>query len=349
MLNLPRTIEWFGNEVRLINQLKLPDSLEFIVTNDWTRIAEAIKKMEIRGAPAIGVAAGFGVGLAVLECRRKNMGLNECKNFLYHVIDELKKTRPTAVNLYWALNRLKDVIDRCNSVNSLIDNVIDEAKKIQIEDEQSNLKMGKLGSQLIRDGDTIITVCNAGSLATSYYGTATAPLYKAFEEGKKFRVLAMETRPYLQGARLTTWELSKVGIDVKLITDNSIGIVMEKEKIDLVFVGADRVTRKGYVANKIGTYPLALLSHVHNVPFYVVAPTSTIDLSIEYGDEIKIEERPSEEVIYIYGKRIVPKGVSALYYAFDITPPNLITGIITEKGIVYPPFERNILKMLKND
>ncbi len=349
MLNLPKTIEWRGNSVRLINQLKLPESLEFIVTDNWHRIANAIKNMEIRGAPAIGVAAAFGLGLAVLDCRKRNMEIDECKKHLYNAIDVLSKTRPTAVNLFWALNRLKRIVDECNNIECLVDRVIDEAITIQKEDEENNRKMGELGARLIDNGYTIMTVCNAGSLATSYYGTATAPLYKAFEEGKVFKVLAMETRPYLQGARLTSWELNKVGIDVKIVTDNSIGIIMEKEKIDIIFVGADRITRKGYVANKIGTYPLALLARVHNVPFYVVAPTSTIDLSIEKGEDIEIERRSPEEVIYVYGRRIVPEGVSALYYAFDITPPNLISGIITEKGIIYPPFEKNISETVKNE
>ncbi|RLF04918.1 MAG: S-methyl-5-thioribose-1-phosphate isomerase [Thermoprotei archaeon] len=348
MLNLPRTIEWLEDKVRLVNQLKLPFSLEFIVTQDWKRIVNAIEKMEIRGAPAIGVAAAFGVGLAALECKKRDMNFMECKDFLINVvIERFRKTRPTAVNLYWALNRLEEVIIKSTGKNSLIENVIDEAIKIQEEDELSNRKIGEIGSKLIRDGDTILTICNAGSLATSYYGTATAPLYKAFEEGKKFRVIALETRPYLQGARLTAWELNKVGIDVKIITDNSIGVIMQKEKINLIFVGADRITRFGFVANKVGTYPLALVSRVHNVPFYVVAPTSTIDYKISNGDEIIIEKRSSDEVTYLFDRRITPVGVEAIYYAFDITPPNLVTGIITEKGIAYPPFERSLEELLK--
>ena len=192
-----------------------------------------------------------------------------------------------------------------------------------------------------------MTICNAGSLATSYYGTATAPIYRAHEEGKHIRVIALETRPYLQGSRLTAWELSKAGIDVVVATDNQMGVIVEKEDVNIVLVGADRITLKGYVANKIGTYPLALVSKEKGIPFYAVAPVSTIDPRSKTGDDIKIEKRPGNEVVYIFGTRIAPENVEALYYAFDITPPKLLTGIITEKGILYPPFERSIWKALR--
>jgi methylthioribose-1-phosphate isomerase len=342
-LNLPRTIEFVDGRVRLINQLKLPHALEYVETSDWRRVAEAIRRMEVRGAPAIGVAAAFALALAAYHTRAR--AVDEAWKELEVCAEELRRTRPTAVNLFWAINRVLEAAKGAGSVEELRRAVVETALEIQRADEEANRRIGEHGESLIGDGDTVMTICNAGSLATSYYGTATAPLYAAFERGKRFKVLVLETRPYLQGARLTAWELHRVGIPVKIITDNAIGIVMQKERVDLVITGADRITRKGYVANKVGTYPLALVAKEHGVPFYVAAPTSTIDLTIERGDEIPIEVRPGSEVTEIYGVRIAPEGVDALYYAFDVTPPKLVSGIITEKGIVYPPFEKNILKV----
>lgn len=345
MLNLPRTIVWEEGKVKLINQLLLPDKLEYIETTDWTRVAQAIKIMEIRGAPAIGVAAAFALALYAYHSSART--LEEFMEGLEKASDVLSKTRPTAVNLFWAINRIKESVKNSTSLEEARKRVVEEALLIQKEDEEANRKIGEYGEQLIEDGDTIITVCNAGSLATSYWGTATAPIYVAKEKGKNVRVFALETRPYLQGARLTAWELHMAGIEVYVVTDNSIGILAEKEKIDLAIVGADRVTRLGFVANKIGTYPLSLVARVHNIPFYVAAPTSSIDMKIRGPDEIEIEKRDPKEVLYFRGVRIAPDGVSSLYYAFDITPPNLITGIITEKGIVYPPFEKNLEKIME--
>ena len=344
-LNLPKTIEWIDGKVRLINQLKLPHKLEFIETDDYLRIAEAIRKMEIRGAPAIGVAAAFGLALAALKISSER--LEEALKELEKAAEILASTRPTAVNLFWAIERVKKAAYEARSVNELQRRVIEEALKIAREDEETNRKIGEYGEKLLEDGDTVITVCNAGSLATSYYGTATAPIYCALEKGKVVNVLVMETRPYLQGARLTAFELKTAGIPVKIITDNSIGIVAWKERIDIAFVGADRVTKDSYLVNKIGTYPLALVCKEHNIPFYPAVPTSTIDMehSIE---QVVIEKRSSEEVVNIYGTRITPEGVEALYYAFDITPPKLITGFITEKGIVYPPFSKNLKRAVEH-
>lgn len=342
-LNLPRTVEFVEGRVRLINQLKLPHELEFVETSDWRRVAESIRKMEIRGAPAIGVAAAFALALAAYYTRARTV--EEAQRELEMCADELRRTRPTAVNLFWAISRVLEKAKSASDVEELRNRVIEAALEVQRLDEEANRKIGEYGESLIDDGDTVMTICNAGSLATSYYGTATAPLYTAFERGKRFRVIALETRPYLQGARLTAWELHRVGIPVKIITDNAIGVVMQKERVDLVITGADRITRKGYVANKVGTYPLALMAREHGVPFYVAAPTSTFDLSVERGEEIPIETRPSSEVTEIYGVRIAPEGVDALYYAFDVTPPKLVNGIITEKGIVYPPYEKNIKKL----
>lgn len=340
MLKLPRTIEWSDGIVRLINQLKLPHELNYVETSDWRRVAEAIRKMEVRGAPAIGVAAAFAMALAALSSPAESV--EELLTHMEACAKELKKTRPTAANLFWAVDSMLRSIAGVSSVEEAKERAVKKALEIQRIDEEANRMIGEIGEHLISDGDTVITICNAGSLATSYYGTATAPLYVAHERGKRFRVIALETRPYLQGARLTAWELKQAGIEVVIATDNAIGIIMQKERVDLAIVGADRITRKGYVANKVGTYPLALVAKEHGVPFYVAAPTSTFDLSIAEGDEIPIEVRSSEEVTVIFGRRIAPEDVDALYYAFDVTPPKLVTGIITEKGIVYPPYEKGI-------
>ncbi|MEZ0346536.1 MAG: S-methyl-5-thioribose-1-phosphate isomerase [Infirmifilum sp.] len=340
MLRLPRTIEWKNGLVRLINQKELPERLVYVETSDWKRVAKAIKDMEIRGAPAIGVAAAFALALFAYHSTHKTLDLF-MKEF-YTVAEEVKKTRPTAVNLTWAVERIMSKVKLASSIDDARNTIIEEALRIQEEDENANRRIGEIGSELISDGDTVITVCNAGSLATSYWGTATAPMYVAYEKGKRFRVIALETRPYLQGARLTAWELSQAGIDVVIATDNSIGILAMKEKIDLAIVGADRITRRGWVANKLGTYPLALISRVHNIPFYVAAPTSTLDLRSEGPGDFEIERRDPEEVLYWKGYRIAPDKVSAIYYAFDVTPPQLITGIITERGILYPPYEKSI-------
>jgi len=343
-LNLPRTIEWINGKVRLINQLLLPHELKYIETKDWRRVAEAIRKMEIRGAPAIGVAAAFSLALFVQGLTTVDIG--EAKEKLYKAAEYVKETRPTAVNLFWAIKRVLKAAEKAVSVSDLKEIVIEEALKIWREDEETNRRIGEIGERLIPDGGTVITICNAGSLATSYYGTATAPIYTSHLKGKDVKVIAMETRPYLQGARLTAWELKQAGIPVKIITDNSIGIVLMKERVDVALVGADRITRKGYVANKIGTYPLALVCNELKIPFYVVAPTSTIDLSIETGDQIVIEQRDPEEVLKIFGHRIAPEGVDAIYYAFDITPPKLINGIVTEARILEKPFEKSISQLL---
>ncbi|MEM1668062.1 MAG: S-methyl-5-thioribose-1-phosphate isomerase [Thermofilaceae archaeon] len=346
MLRLPKTIEWVDGRVRLINQLKLPHELEYIETDDWRRVADAIRRMEIRGAPAIGVAAAFAMALAATKSQAVMM--EEFLTEMEVCANELRRTRPTAVNLFWAIERVLKSIREAATVEEAKERAVATALEIQRMDEEANRKIGEYGERLISDGDTVMTICNAGSLATSYYGTATAPLYVAHEKGKRFRVIALETRPYLQGARLTAWELKTAGIEVKIATDNAIGIIMQRERVDLVLVGADRITRRGYVANKVGTYPLALMAREHGVPFYVAAPTSTFDLTIERGDEIPIEIRPSDEVTVIFGRRIAPPGVEALYYAFDVTPPKLITGIITERGIIYPPYEKSIQSLFNS-
>jgi methylthioribose-1-phosphate isomerase len=344
MLKLPRTIEWANGRVKLINQKLLPHELEYIETESWERVVRAIKEMEIRGAPAIGVAGAFA--LALFANSYKGDGFEKFLEDLDNVSRIVGTARPTAVNLSWAVERVRSAARRASNIEEAKKIIVAEALRIQKEDEEANRRIGELGEQLIDDGDTVITVCNAGSLATSYWGTATAPLYVAKEKGKNFRVIALETRPYLQGARLTAWELSMAGIDVVVATDNSIGVLALKEKINLAIVGADRITSLGYVANKLGTYPLALVSRVHNIPFYVAAPSSTFDLKARGPEDIEIETRSSDEVVYIGNMRIAPVNVRAVYYAFDITPPQLITGILTEKGIIYPPFEKNIGRII---
>jgi len=335
-LKIPRTIEWVDGKVRILNQLKLPYKLEYIETSSYKRVIRAIKKMEIRGAPAIGVATAYGLALAVTKIRIKN--LEKALKKLNSIAKEFMESRPTAYNLFWAVNKILDAAKTAKNVDDLKDIVVKKALEIARLDEECNRKIGEYGEKLIKDGGRVLTICNAGSLATSYYGTATAPMYRAWEKGKRFEVIVMETRPYLQGARLTAFELKQAGIPVKVITDNMIGIVMRKIKIDLVVTGADRVTKDGYVINKIGTFPLSLVAREFSVPFYVAAPFSTIDFNSTI-DDVKIEERDPKEMLYIFGKRIVPEGVGGIYFAFDITPPDLVTGLITEKGIYKLPIK----------
>ncbi len=343
-LGIPRTIEWVDGRVRLINQLKLPHELEYVVTDDYRRVAEAIRRMEIRGAPAIGVAAALALALAAQKLETES--LDEALRLMEAAASELKATRPTAVNLFWAIERVMAVARSATDVEELRRNVTNEALRIWREDIECNRRIGEHGERLLEDGDTVITVCNAGSLATVYYGTATAPIYVAKERGKQVNVIVMETRPYLQGARLTAFELKMAGVPVRVITDNQIGIIAMREGVDIAIVGADRVTRDGYVVNKIGTYPLALVAKEHGFPLYVAAPTSTIDLKSSI-DDVVIERRPSDEVLLIFGRRIAPEGVDAIYYAFDITPPKLVAGVITEKGIAYPPLPRSLRRLAR--
>ncbi|XRO75999.1 S-methyl-5-thioribose-1-phosphate isomerase [Methanocaldococcus sp. 28A] len=324
-----RPIIWNDDkkELILIDQRKLPNKLEYFICKNYEDVAFAIKDMVVRGAPAIGVSAAYGLALA--EIRGDD---------IYKAYNILKNTRPTAVNLFWAL-------DRCLEAYKKGKSILDEAKKIHEEDIETCRKIGMIGEKLIEDGDTILTHCNAGALATSAYGTALSVIRFAFYNGKKIRVIADETRPRLQGAKLTAFELSYEGIPVKVITDNTAGFLMQKGEIDKIIVGADRILADGTVYNKIGTYSLAVLAKYHGIPFYVAAPLSTFDLKSNEEDVI-IEERDEKEVAYIDGVRIIPKGVGCYNYAFDKTPPELITAIITEKGIVNPKKEE-ILKIFE--
>ncbi len=336
LLRLPRTIWWSkNNRVRLVDQTLLPGRLKIIEVKTCLRMGECIRDMNVRGAPAIGAAAAFGLALASLE-----FSGNDAATFRFHLKksgDYLKRTRPTAVNLAWGVERVLSKVRNLNDTSEVRSAVLGEAKKIAEEDEDTNRMIGFHGSKLIKDGFVIETHCNAGSLATVYYGTALAPIYTAWESGKNTEVIVDETRPRLQGASLTAWELSKVGIPYTLITDNMAAHMMRTKGVDMVIVGADRIiARTGEVFNKIGTYSLAIAAHEHGVPFYVAAPKSTIDFRLKSGSEVKIEERGGHEVTEIRGKRICPPKARVWNPAFDMTPPKYITGIITEMGIFRP-------------
>ncbi len=344
-----RPIEWLDDgRVRWLDVRLIPWEEVYRETRDYRRIAKAIRDMEIRGAPAIGVAAALGLALAAYHASVSSV--EELLRVLEEAAEVLRETRPTAYNLFWAIERvLKRAREAAGSGASVEDvraAVIEEAKRIMVEDIEANIRMGEIGAKLVQDGDTILTHCNTGALATAGYGTALGVIRAAVEEGKRIRVIATETRPLLQGARLTVWELVKEGIDVTLITDNMVGYVMSKGLVDKVFVGADRITLDGYVANKIGTYMIAVLADRHGVPFYVVAPTSTIDPRLR-GPGIPIEERHPDEVRTVLGKLLITVPDVKVYNpAFDVTPPELVTGIVTEKGIATRPYEKSIPRLL---
>ena len=342
-----KTIEYIDGVVRMIDQTRLPAEKEFVDCRTIEEVGHAIKTMVIRGAPAIGVAAAMGVSLGADSIEASTF--ESFYQALEEKCDRLGQSRPTAVNLAWAIKRMKDVAqsNKSLSVAKLKSRLKEEALTILTEDIATNEAMGQHGQTLVKDGNVILTHCNAGALATAGFGTALGVVRASVNAGKSIRVLANETRPFLQGARLTTWELKEDGIPVKLITDNMCGFFMNKQEIDLVVVGADRIAANGDVANKIGTYMVAVLAKENNIPFYVAAPVSTLDLSLASGKEIPIEERSSEEVMTINKKRIAPEGVEAAHPAFDITPNHLVTAIITENGIARAPFTKS-LKALAN-
>ncbi|OYT51359.1 MAG: S-methyl-5-thioribose-1-phosphate isomerase [Desulfurococcales archaeon ex4484_204] len=338
--------EWLNGKLRWLNTLKLPLEEEFIESGDPERVARAIETMEIRGAPAIGVAAAFGVALAALSSKAKSVA--ELRRDVLRAIERFKRTRPTAVNLFWALKRMESVaMKEYGSLSSAKEALVGEALRIFKEDLDTNLRISEFGKSLINDGDTVLTHCNAGALATAGYGTALGVIRSAWREGKKIKVIATETRPVLQGARLTVWELVKEGIPVTLITDSMVGYVMSRGLVDKVVVGADRILLTGHVINKIGTYTIAVIASKHDVPLYVAAPTSTID-SITSVNEVVIEERDPNEVRYVLGKLLITvPSVNVMNPAFDITPPDLVTAIITEKGIARKPFSGTLPKLLR--
>ena len=340
-----KTIEWKGDRVRMLDQRKLPREVRYLDCRNASSVAEAIRTMAIRGAPAIGVAAAMGIALAARRIRSNQP--ERFRKSLEKVCDEMSRTRPTAVNLFWAVERMRRMLPlvRVDGVEKTRHRLIEEALRISKEDVEINKKIGENGKKLIHSGDGILTHCNAGALATGGFGTALGVIYAARDEGKQFQVFVDETRPMLQGCRLTAWELIQERIPATLITDSMAAVLMKKGLIDLVVVGADRIAGNGDTANKIGTYGVAVLSKSHGIPFYVAAPTSTLDLSLVSGEEIPIEERNIAEVTHFCGYPIAPKGVKAFNPAFDVTPHSLIHGIITEKGIIRKPFHKNLRKM----
>lgn len=340
-----KTIEYVDGVVRMIDQTRLPTEKVFVDCKTITEVGEAIKTMIIRGAPAIGVAAAMGVSLGADTITASNF--DDFYREMEKQCDLLGKSRPTAVNLAWAINRMKQLArDSKNlSVPELKARLKEEALTILTEDISINKSMGQHGQTLVESGNAILTHCNAGALATAGFGTALGVVRASVNAGKNVRVLANETRPFLQGARLTTWELKEDNIPVKLITDSMCGFFMKKGEVDLVVVGADRIAGNGDVANKIGTYMVAVLAKENNIPFYVAAPVSTLDLSLASGDEIPIEERSAEEVVNINNKRIAPDDIEVAHPAFDITPNKLVTAIITEEGIARPPFTESLKTM----
>ena len=336
------TIEWVNGRIRLIDQTLLPNEFKKIYCDEVSEIWQAIKTLKVRGAPAIGIAAAFGTVLGIWHSTADNYVDFETE--LKDITDYLSTSRPTAVNLFWAIKRMVKVAQENKSltVPELKERLLAESLDIMSEDQQMSRSIGKHGAGLIENGDNILTHCNAGGLATSDYGTALAVMFSAHEMGKQIHVYADETRPLLQGARLTTWELMRAGIDVTLICDSVAGQVMKEGYIQRVVVGADRIAANGDTANKIGTYMVAVMAQQHGVPFYVAAPTSTVDMSLENGDQIPIEERGAEEVTEGFGQRTAPEGVKVYSPAFDVTPAHLITSIITEKGVINPPFNVNL-------
>ncbi|HEV8340737.1 MAG TPA: S-methyl-5-thioribose-1-phosphate isomerase [Candidatus Binatia bacterium] len=334
-----RTIQWRNNHVILLDQRLLPTKEVYRVCRDYGDVAKAIRDMVIRGAPAIGVAAAMGVAVGALRVKGKNFDRQVERIFL-----ALEKTRPTAVNLFWALERMRRVYieSRKLGVEEVKGLLKEEAQKIYDEDVAANRQLGKFGARLMGNASRILTHCNAGALATAGYGTALGVVRAMKEAGKEIEVLVDETRPFLQGARLTAWELKKDKIPVTLVTDSMTGYLMQRGKIDAVIVGCDRVAANGDVANKIGTYGVAVLARRHNIPFYVAGPTSSIDLRCPTGAEVPIEQRNPREVSHIFGRAVVPRGVRILNPAFDITTHDLISAIITEKGVITPPFSHNI-------
>jgi methylthioribose-1-phosphate isomerase len=343
-----KTIEWVETAVQIIDQTRLPMELVYERIENVSQMYHAIKILKVRGAPAIGIAAAFGTYLAVMDCH-ENDSLENFKNTFIKNADYLASSRPTAVNLFWAINRMKNKLENLlglRDIKKIKNSLLAEAIEVLEEDKRTGRAIGEAGLELLNGKKNILTHCNAGGLATAEYGTALAPIYVGVERGLDFHVFADETRPLLQGARITAFELHQAGIPVTLICDNMAATVMARGKIEAVIVGADRITANGDTANKIGTYGVALLAKAHSIPFYVAAPFSTFDLSMESGNLIPIEERGSEEVTCGFGKQTAPTGVDVFNPAFDVTPSHLISAFITDNGIIKPPFSESILKII---
>jgi len=337
-----KTVEWKDKSVVMIDQTKLPDELIFVTYTDYNDVANAIRTLVIRGAPAIGVAGAFGLALAALQSKATTKedvikDLEQAKKILF-------ETRPTAVNLAWGLNKMMNVAKNCQNIDEIKESIVEAATTLAEDDVKINKAMGKNGAVLFDNNDTIMTHCNAGALATVAYGTALGVVRAIKESGKNIKVIATETRPVMQGSRLTTFELKHEGIDVSLIPDTAVGYTMANGLINKIVVGADRILSTGHVFNKIGTYQIALIAKQHNIPFYVAAPLSTFDLNSNTEDVV-IEQRKASEVTSIGNKKTAPDGINVINPAFDMTPPELISGIITEKGVIRQPYEESIKKL----
>ena len=337
-----KTVEWKDNSVIMIDQTKLPNTLEYVTYTDYNQVAEAIRTLVVRGAPAIGVSGAFGLALSSLQSGATKK--DELISYMENAKKILFETRPTAVNLAWGLNKIMDIANKANTVNEIRNNVVEYAKKMAEDDIQINMSMGKHGSELFSDNDTIMTHCNAGALATVGYGTALGVIRASKDSGKNIKVIATETRPIQQGSRLTAFELQHDGIDVSLIPDTAVGYTMANDLVNKIIVGADRILRTGHVYNKIGTYQVATMAKQHNIPFYVAAPLSTFDMKSNPEDVI-IEQRDASEVTGIGDRKTAPDGINVINPAFDMTPPELISGIITENGIAKPPFQESIKEL----
>lgn len=342
-----QTLEWTDQGVRFIDQTKLPTEETYVNCTTYQEVADVIRNMVVRGAPAIGVSAAMGIALGVKNSKAENVG--DLKREFDQICDVIGKTRPTAVNLFWAIKRMQQKFEmlRVRPIPQIKQSLIEEAQRMHAEDIAINQAMGKHGAALMPASGGVLTHCNAGALATAGYGTALGVIRAAVEEGKKIQVYADETRPFLQGARLTAWELVKDGIPTTVISDNMSGAMMRQGKIGAVIVGADRIAANGDVANKIGTYTVAVLAKEHGIPFYVAAPISTVDLETPDGSKIPIEQRNAAEVTHFAGKLVTPEGVSIENPAFDVTPAKYVTAIVTERGIARAPYEESLRQLAK--
>jgi|HubBroStandDraft_4_1064222.scaffolds.fasta_scaffold66828_2 methylthioribose-1-phosphate isomerase len=340
-----QTLEWTDHGVRFIDQTKLPTEETYVTCTTHEQVAEVIRTMVVRGAPAIGVAAAMGIALGVKNSNAETVG--ELKRELDHICEIIGETRPTAVNLFWAIRRMQEKFERVRirPVAQIKQDLIEESKRMHAEDIAANQAMGRHGATLMPSEGGVLTHCNAGALATAGYGTALGVIRAAVEQGKKIHVYADETRPFLQGSRLTAWELMKDGIPTTVISDNMAGAIMKQDKIDAIIVGADRIAANGDVANKIGTYSVAVLAREHSIPFYVAAPMSTIDFACPDGSRIPIEQRNPHEVTHIAGRQMTPDGVSIENPAFDVTPAKYIRAIITERGIARSPYDESLRRL----
>ncbi|MGC2646640.1 MAG: S-methyl-5-thioribose-1-phosphate isomerase [Candidatus Sulfotelmatobacter sp.] len=340
-----QTLEWTDKGVRFIDQTKLPTEEIYVVCKTHEQVADAIRTMIVRGAPAIGVAAAMGIALGAKDSKAETVG--DLKRDLDQICDNMGKTRPTAVNLFWAIRRMQEKFERLRirPIAQIKQELIEEAKRMHAEDIAANQAMGRHGATLMPSEGGVLTHCNAGALATAGYGTALGVIRAAVEQGKKIHVYADETRPFLQGSRLTAWELMKDGIPTTVISDNMAGAMMRQGKIGAIVVGADRIAANGDVANKIGTYSVAVLAKENGIPFYVAAPISTVDLACATGEKIPIEQRNAREITHIAGKQMTPDGVSIENPAFDVTPAKYISAIITERGIAREPYAQSLSRL----